>query len=266
MWLEHFMSGVSARLASVLSDRAFAHLRWGHKALALDYARKAIGADRHHVRARAVEGLALQALGRFAEADAIFDYPTFLRIRKLVAPPPWRDACSWNQALVREILSRPDLVFGRPNVATYRGLQTGNILRDPSPALAALTDAVMNSLNDYLRELRSAGTGYFDSDRVLIRRAAAVVLPGGGHQREHVHDHGFLSGVYYAAVPPECCAGHSGHLAFGKDPGPRYGVRPQDGMLALFPSYFFHTTTPFSSRQPRISVAFDAVRNPHPPV
>ena len=38
-----------------------------------------------------------------------------------------------------------------------------------------------------------------------------------------------------------------------------YTVRPEVGMLVLFPSYFWHGTVPFSSNQARLTVAFDAV-------
>ena len=36
-------------------------------------------------------------------------------------------------------------------------------------------------------------------------------------------------------------------------------VRPQEGLLLLFPSYFYHRVRPFRSDRPRISVAFDVV-------
>jgi hypothetical protein len=38
-----------------------------------------------------------------------------------------------------------------------------------------------------------------------------------------------------------------------------HSVRPTVGTLVLFPSYFWHGTVPFSSSQPRLTVAFDAV-------
>jgi hypothetical protein len=41
--------------------------------------------------------------------------------------------------------------------------------------------------------------------------------------------------------------------------GPEYSVRPEVGMLVLFPSYFWHGTVPFRSSQARLTVAFDAV-------
>jgi hypothetical protein len=62
-----------------------------------------------------------------------------------------------------------------------------------------------------------------------------------------------------------------GNLTFGQ-PSMRttpalaaeYSVRPKVGMLVLFPSYFWHGTVPFSSSQPRLTVAFDAVPDANP--
>ena len=39
----------------------------------------------------------------------------------------------------------------------------------------------------------------------------------------------------------------------------QHAVRPEPGMLVLFPSYFWHGTVPFRSEQARMTVAFDAV-------
>ena len=36
-------------------------------------------------------------------------------------------------------------------------------------------------------------------------------------------------------------------------------IRPEEGMLVLFPSYFYHRTIPFESAQQRICIAFDAI-------
>jgi len=36
-------------------------------------------------------------------------------------------------------------------------------------------------------------------------------------------------------------------------------VRPEVGLLVLFPSYFWHGTLPFHSEQLRLTVAFDVV-------
>jgi hypothetical protein len=59
--------------------------------------------------------------------------------------------------------------------------------------------------------------------------------------------------------------GEQGWLTFGAPPFPVHGVsaartiRPQAGMLVLFPSYLWHGTTPFASTQARTTIAFDLV-------
>ena len=40
---------------------------------------------------------------------------------------------------------------------------------------------------------------------------------------------------------------------------PTYKVRPEEGLLVLFPSYFYHRTIPFDDPGTRISIAFDVV-------
>ena len=36
-------------------------------------------------------------------------------------------------------------------------------------------------------------------------------------------------------------------------------IKPDEGLMVLFPSHFWHHTIPFESEQQRISVAFDAI-------
>jgi hypothetical protein len=37
-------------------------------------------------------------------------------------------------------------------------------------------------------------------------------------------------------------------------------VKPEPGLLVLFPSYIWHGTVPFTSEEKRLSCAFDIVR------
>ena len=91
----------------------------------------------------------------------------------------------------------------------------------------------------------------------------------GGFNFLHMHEGSLLSGSFYLQVPPG-----AGEFVF-RDPRPgvihgyvKGGVpnghadvhlRPSDGLLVLFPSYFWHGTVPFRSNQARLTVAFDAV-------
>ena len=73
-----------------------------------------------------------------------------------------------------------------------------------------------------------------------------------------------LSGVYYALLPEE---GEPGAIEFGR-PKPPFSagftpevalIRPQAGLLVLFPSFFWHRTLPFAGGGKRVSIAFDLI-------
>ena len=95
-----------------------------------------------------------------------------------------------------------------------------------------------------------------------------VVMQGGGHQIPHIHPAAWLSGVYYAQVSASiarAAESHAGWIAFAEtaamldgkpDPGARL-IRPEEGLMVLFPSYFYHGTIPLETDETRISVAFD---------
>ena len=87
----------------------------------------------------------------------------------------------------------------------------------------------------------------------------------------HLHPDAWLSGVYYVQVPAVVAGGedHAGWLEFGEPspdfplavtPPERRLVRPEEGLLVLFPGYFYHHTVPFEGEGRRISIAFDVRR------
>jgi hypothetical protein len=89
-----------------------------------------------------------------------------------------------------------------------------------------------------------------------------------GFHVNHIHPEGWISSALYIALPDEVrdATDRSGHIQFGVPPielglalPPRRIVKPQVGELVLFPSYMWHGTVPFTSAQPRITVAFDLV-------
>ncbi|HUJ02563.1 MAG TPA: putative 2OG-Fe(II) oxygenase, partial [Rhizomicrobium sp.] len=89
-----------------------------------------------------------------------------------------------------------------------------------------------------------------------------------GFHVNHVHPKGWISSVYYVAVPDavEDERQKQGWLKFG-EPGfdahiadpIRRTVKPKPGTLVLFPSYMWHGTVPFHSSQDRTTIAFDVV-------
>ena len=108
--------------------------------------------------------------------------------------------------------------------------------------------------------------------RFAISGAWSVRLGSGGYHTDHIHPHGWLSSACYIAVPTEVTQGgnadshRAGWLRLGR-PGvvtapplaAEHFVKPQPGLLVLFPAYMWHGVEPFRSATPRISVAFDVI-------
>ena len=96
----------------------------------------------------------------------------------------------------------------------------------------------------------------------------ANLMPGQGVQAAHIHNLGWMSGVYYPKVPKAVSTGdnsHAGWLGFGQPgydipsvrPPPMRFLAPEAGLLVCFPSYIWHWTEPFEGDEERVSVAFD---------
>ena len=141
---------------------------------------------------------------------------------------------------------------------------------DGSEPIESLRRMISAAVDDYLAALPLDPSHALTARRWQAYKMTGwgVVLGTQGHQEAHIHDSGLISGVYYVALPPgtgESEDERSGWLEFGRcndihklERPPRlHPVRPAEGLLVLFPSFFWHGTVPFESVEPRISIAFD---------
>ena len=127
--------------------------------------------------------------------------------------------------------------------------------------------AIDSAIRTYISELPVDPNHPFTrrrADRYRFSGAWSVRLTKGGAQPPHVHDAGWISSAYYAALP-DTGAERAGWLKFGepnrplKRIGPDHFVQPKVGALVLFPSYFWHGVTPFEAPGERLSAAFDLI-------
>jgi len=252
--------------------QAWAHLQHGDRVLehapgrAANHYQRAAALAPHDPVARGKLGIALQRL-RSPVARSVFDY-RLVCSRRLSTAPGFGSLSALNRALLDELAGRPDLFWNRPGVATIGGLQTRNLLEGQvSLAVASIASLVWNALASYVSALSRRAGGFFDVAPVMLpglRRVDAVIVAAGGHQREHMHDYGYCSAVYYVAAPGHPGAG--GQLIFHKQSQPGgwsvepLVIHPVTGLLVVFPSYLFHCTTRYSGTQPRVSLAFDLER------
>ncbi|TAJ70168.1 MAG: tetratricopeptide repeat protein [Phenylobacterium sp.] len=203
-------------------------------------------------------------------AAALYDYEALVGDWPLDTPAGW--------AVLEDYLA--DLAIGLTDLhglhahpldqSLRHGAQTSaNLLRSEHPAIRAFAAAIDGPIRRHMAflgagsdPLRARNTGDY-----RIKGMWSVRLRPGGFHVDHVHPQGWLSSACYIELPPAVGGpGREGWLRFGQ-PGvptpealePGYFIQPQVGRLALFPSYMWHGTVPFSGDGRRLTIAFDVL-------
>jgi uncharacterized protein (TIGR02466 family) len=178
-----------------------------------------------------------------------------------------------NQALVAAVLAREGARKGitRSNVGGWHS--EDDLFEWREPAIGALKRVIGEGLKRVTSFTAGKG-GEVSGDFSAV--AWANVNRKGDFNRLHNHPGFVWSGVYYAqAGDAPADRPDSGLLELvdprvGVDmiavPGDPYGgaiaVKPEDGMLVMFPSWLQHSVAPYRGEVPRISIAFNvAIHN-----
>jgi uncharacterized protein (TIGR02466 family) len=201
------------------------------------------------------------------ELDVTPTFPTLIGRARLP------DAEAMNQGLYALILNEeaqyPSL--GRSNIGGWHSRP--DFLHRSDANVAALTSWIIWAL----RRMICASTGQDAFKGTLSITAWGTVCRAGAYHAPHSHPDSAWSGVYYVdggAENPD--RPFSGMLEFldpraGAEavstPGDPYGepfrVRPQAGLLIVFPSWLFHWVHPYSGETPRIAISFNATIGAH---
>jgi len=223
------------------------------------------GRDFH---ALAYKAHALTDAGRDDEACYLLDYDQYVKAFRFEPPSGYENLTAFNDALTRQVSQHPTL---RANVmSTEHGEHTGELLREPTGPMGDMAAQIQQAVSWYLEQLPE------DLEHPAVKWAPqrwqltgwGVVMADRGHERAHIHPKGWLSGVFYLSLPEliqDPARAPEGWLEFGRptselhvQSAPRLRhYQPEYGTMYLFPSYFYHGTVPFRSRQRRICVAFD---------
>lgn len=270
---------VRARQAAP-ADRV-ALVAFGNASLAVGDAAHALEAAAALHQSRPTDG---QALAMLADAwrmlgderyRELLDYTHFVRAETLDVPPGW-DSLAAYVAEVQAALERAH---------TFRAHPIGNSLRLGSqveltpersnePAIRAFPAAIDGPIRRYM-----AALGHGDDpmrsrngNRYAISGMWSVRLHANGFHVNHYHPEGWMSSACYLHLPPAVeHRGGEGWLKFGEPAfptrprlEPEYLLKPAPGLLALFPSYMWHGTVPFSgtAAESRLTIAFDVAPAP----
>ncbi len=250
----------------VLSNRAAARLKVGQPQEALADAESYLATGQRSANVAAYRVLALQMLGRLDEARAWSDPETMVFPHQPDAP------ASFPKALEADIRAHPTLTeqWDPARRAARGGKVTAELMSHPTPAIESFVRLIRSAVDSLIARLPDeAGHPFFGAKPAAYNLTVwGNILAPGGHQASHIHNLGWLSGVYYPDLPPEIDnSSRQGWIVFG-EPGyglpapegfaPRF-LRLQPGMMFLFPSYIWHHTVPLETGAERVSVAFDIV-------
>jgi len=198
-----------------------------------------------------------------------YDYQRLVRARTIDTPEGWPNLRAYLADLAISLARLHTLRTHPVGESVRHGSQTSQTLTlSDDPVIQAFFRAVGGPIRRYMDALgsgddpvRSRNTGAY-----RFNAAWSVRLRADGFHTGHVHPLGWLSSACYIALPAAIERGHEGWLQFGQ-PGvatapplaAEYFVKPEPGLLVLFPSYMWHNTVPFTGDEPRLTIAFDVV-------
>ncbi len=249
---------------------ALHHLRCGEPEVVLALAHQMAALGVSHSWLHASRTLSLVALGEIEAAHAN-EMADRLRAEIMMEPPPgWGDIGAFNAALGGEILRNSAIRRDRYGTASRETEILDSLANGHAPLAAALVEQIARTA-----ERHAATLDDVDHPWVAARPASGTLTSWGaitqerGFEHWHIHPEGWMSGVYYVAVPRAvqeredeggCIAFGISDLLMGEAAAQAFGrhlLRPQPGLLALFPSQTYHRTYPHGQSERRICVAFD---------
>ncbi|MBU4434835.1 MAG: hypothetical protein KKC14_10525 [Alphaproteobacteria bacterium] len=219
-------------------------------------------------------GLALQSTAwrltddpRRASAE---DYRALVRAYTLPTPEGWNSLEAYLDALRARLAQRHDLKTHPLQQSLRGGSQAPSLHQSPDPLFQAFFAQARKVVSQYIADigpgddpLRGRATGDF-----RVSGGWSVRLSPNGFHADHVHPQGWISSAFYLDLPRGVAdeEGREGWIKFGQ-PGcvtrpileAEHAVRPEPGMLVLFPSSMWHGTRPFTSPEHRLTMAFDVV-------
>lgn len=197
-------------------------------------------------------------------ADHLFSATT------LAPPPGWDTIEQFNAAVAEELLNHPELRYERTGSASERTWRVDSLISPAAPLTRLLLETISQAIGAHIDRVSASEHPWMAARPAeAMLRSWSVITESEGFENWHVHQFGWLSGAYYVQIPESIAQGadEAGCIAFGlpsdlagEEGATAYGahqVRPQSGVLLMFPSHTYHRTYPHGGGARRICVAFD---------
>lgn len=223
-----------------------------------------------HARLFAAKALAQARAGDIAAARETVGLDSLQVAERLAPPPGWDSIEAFNAALAKELLGHPGIRYERYGSASELTWRIEALARADTPLVRLLLAQIIAAIGRHCDRAGAIDHPWAKAKPTeAVLRNWCVITESTGFETWHVHQFGWLSGVYYVQVPDAIAqgTGREGCLAFGlpdelagAEGSALFGehlVRPQQGLLLTFPSHVYHRTYPHGCGEKRICVAFD---------
>ncbi len=198
----------------------------------------------------------------------LMDFDRFLVVTDLPSHGGFPSLKALNNALAEKILDHPSLQQYGADGLTRFGRNTTDILSGRDGPFASLAAGLRKAVETYVSQLdRDEHTFARGTPKDWRLTGFGVVIEEQGLEPPKIRPESWLSGIYFVRLPTliESSQKNPGWVEFGKPdredlqntPYLHRQLRPEEGQLFLFPSYFFHNNVPFESELERITVRFD---------
>ena len=238
----------------------------------VEHAERMVAEGVAHSRVIASQSLALARLGMIEEARRAQGLEEFLVQFDPAPPPGWASLAEFSEALGTEIASHPDIRYERYGVASAKTWRVDEPALRRTRVFPQLQQLVRREVERYVQNLPPGEHPFLQGRPARAElRNWCVITEGDGHETWHVHQNGWLSGVFYPYVQDHIAQGTGvdGCIAFGLPEGivgeenaRAFGevvCRPRTGLMMIFPSHTFHRTFPHHGDGRRICYAFDII-------
>ncbi len=218
-------------------------------------------------RAIAYQATAWRLLGDPRYHD-LYDYEQFVRPWRMDTPDGWATLEAYLADLAAVLAGLHPFRTHPLDQSVRHGSQATHLLASDNATIRAFFQAIDCPIRRYLAALglgpdplRARNTGAYK-----FQGAWSVRLRPGGFHTDHIHPEGWISSACYIKLPEAPDVGRAAWIKFGEPGIPtaptltaEHFLKPEPGMLVLFPSYMWHGTVPFVAGGARLSVAFDLV-------
>lgn len=216
-------------------------------------------------------GTAWRLVGDSRE-DWLCDYERLIGFVEVAPPGGGEDMTGFLDALTTTLDTLHSAGREPVDQSVRNGSQTsGRLFGRSDRVIAGAESALRAAVENWLSTLPEDPKHPFLAQKrrsVRMSGSWSVKLRASGRHSNHIHPEGWMSSAFYvslpAAVRDSSADTHAGWIQFGQpleELGlglpPRRLIRPKPGYLALFPSYMWHGTVPFSSPEARLTIAFD---------